>query len=162
MGDFAAGKMLKDVAPRGEIIEDDIKQCFTDIESALAAKAPDLLKALQDKGPASKDDACGLLPALAAVAWQMRDGGLVIHDHRLLSLKEIATIAVPEGFVAIGKDADDGLIMLDKSSGGVYELADGSQGRQVAESFGLFLEQFRDKLLSGKLEWANGTWAALS
>merc|ERR1719291_197630 len=148
MGDFAAGKLLKDgLADRGEITQQDIMQCLTDIEDRLK-KFPDALK---ECGPQSTDTgkAADVDPHLAMLLTKY--DGFPIFEFKLSAASGLVKGA--EGTV-IGEDMnDDGKLTIDPSGA----VRAGSELK--APSFGAYLESFRDQLLGGKLEWCSG-WVA--
>lgn len=58
--------------------------------------------------------------------------------------------------------AQGGVLLVDASDGVVHSVdVDGAKSHECA-SFGHYLEQFRDRVLSKKLEWCEGEWVSLA
>jgi len=93
------------------------------------------------------------LPPLLDVVLAVHDGGYHVFDFALYSSAQL------QGGVgdAIGVNPlDETILTWDPTSGAIVSIdAEGAQ-EVLAASFGAYMESFRDALLSGKLEWADG------
>jgi len=159
-GDFAAGKLLPEGGlERGEILPEDITQCVVDIDNKIASMSdgPELTS---PAAPENLTAVAAKLPPLLDCVLALHDGGYHIFDYVLYSSEQHLQEDLG---TAIGNNPLEPSTALawDPASGAIVSIDTESGGQNVlAPSFGAYIEHFRDVLLRGKLEWADG-WVAM-
>jgi hypothetical protein len=108
-------------------------------------------------------DLDSILQGLEAV-FAAQDGDLWFHESQALSTQAIVKLVRGDlkadrswrrGLIPFARDVDDNLLVADaESDGAVYEWDSSSGlGSKIAPSFSVYLEHYRDQLLSGHHEF---------
>lgn len=105
------------------------------------------------------------VPEALSALLRVHNGRFWLYGFRLLSVEEMVEVAdrlggsnekwIPES-LPFARDVDNNYLILDKE-GKVFEWdeEEGEGPAPAATSFASYLEHFRDKLLSGKLEFVD-------
>lgn len=89
------------------------------------------------------------------------DGGVQVFDYALLTCDELNASSHPPDGIIIGKHPLEETLLVARSDGSLIGMEPGApEAELLADSFGAYLEKFRDDLIAGKLEWAEG-WVAV-
>lgn len=146
-GDFAAGKLISEVLVQ-DITTDNFEQFVTDVESKFTQLGCDAEMGAAGAAVDGVVGDTGLLGAL--LAWH--DGGVPIGEFFTLSAQEIVDNLpnCSEGFTPVMRDLNGDLMLMDADSN-LFVDGEGL-GMKLAGFCGLF----RDELVGGSYEWADG------
>uniref|UniRef100_A0A7S3X4G5 Uncharacterized protein n=1 Tax=Strombidinopsis acuminata TaxID=141414 RepID=A0A7S3X4G5_9SPIT len=143
--------------PTGAASAEDVAQAIIDLEGLYSSKAKDLADTIVNISPASDDSIAALdIPADLAAVMKKRDGGHYVFDYKLYSTSEIATKKDGD-ILPVGENIDGDMIGL--KDGAVVTMNEASD--VLAPSFGIFIQRFRDAVLSNKVEWAEVGWVSI-
>ncbi|TMW66419.1 hypothetical protein Poli38472_004184 [Pythium oligandrum] len=157
-------QVLKDSHPRqGGMDEDECEQCIHDIVSWFQRKADLSERAAKSTDVESLEEELGReIPEALRSLLKKQSGGLWFDEYRSLTPSDIVRTAEKlagvggwkTSFIPFAADLDGNALITDAASkSAVYIFGDDGKGRQLAPTLSEYLEEYRNRLLSGQFDY---------
>ncbi|KAJ0402645.1 hypothetical protein P43SY_007510 [Pythium insidiosum] len=161
---MAGVQVLQDGNPRvGGMDDDECEQCVHDIVSWFERKAEIVSRGEKRASIEALEKELGRpIPDALRGLLSKQSGGLWFDEYKTLGADDIARTAESlsrasgwkTSFVPFAADADGNALVTDAAAkGAVFAFGDDGRGRDLAPSLSQYLEDYRNRLLSGRFDF---------